>query len=106
MIDGVWQINFNGRWYVMSEIGLEPTLDDGEEKVEDGMVWGKYHGCWYEVREARLDYFPFADLIDDEFLDLYYDVYYEKIDGVWHINFNGRRYVMSEIGRGPDWIYY
>ena len=41
-----------------------------EEKVEDGMVWIKYGEHWYPEREATLD-FPFADLNDDEFLDLY-----------------------------------
>ena len=75
MIDGVWQINFNGRWYVMSELGLEPTLDNGEEKVEDGVVWIKWNGCWYSGEEARLDYFPFADLDDDDFADLYMDTW-------------------------------
>jgi hypothetical protein len=80
MIDGVWNINFNGRWYVMSDIGLQPTLDDGEEKVEDGVVWIKWNGCWYPGEEARLDYFPFAELDNDEFLDLYmdYDDDYEE----------------------------
>jgi hypothetical protein len=76
MIDGVMQINFNGRWYVMSEIGLEPMHEgDFEEKVEDGIVFIKCDGHWYPEREAVLNYFPFADLTDDDFLDLY-NVYY------------------------------
>ena len=41
-----------------------------EEKVEDGMVWIKYGEHWYPEREAPPD-FPFADLTDDEFTDLY-----------------------------------
>ena len=81
LIDGVWQINFNGRWYVMSDLGLHPTLDDGEEKVEDGVVWMKWNGCWYEGEAATLDYFPFADLTDEDFADLYadYDDYEEPV---------------------------
>ena len=72
MIDGVMQINFNGRWYVMSEIGLDPMWEgDFEEKVEDGTVFVQWNGNWYPEREAVLDYFPFSDLTDEDFIDLY-----------------------------------
>jgi len=81
MIDGVMQINFNGRWYVMSEIGLDPMWEgDFEEKVEDGTVFVQWGGHWYPAHEAVLDYFPFASLTDEDFLDLYYDLYYEQPD--------------------------
>ena len=72
VIDGVWQINFNGRWYVMDEIGLIPAIyTDYEEVVEDGMEWINFGGHWYPGLET-LD-FPFADLSDDELNALYDD---------------------------------
>jgi hypothetical protein len=81
MIDGVMQINFNGRWYVMSEIGLDPMWEgDFEEKVEDGTVFVQWNGNWYPEREAVLDYFPFSDLTDEDFIDLYdnQELYYNQ----------------------------
>ena len=76
MIDGVMQINLNGRWYVMSEIGLDPLWEgDFEEKVEDGTVFVQWGGHWYPERDVVLDYFPFSSLTDEDFLDLYYDYY-------------------------------
>ena len=49
-----------------------------EEKVEDGMVWIKYGGHWYPEREAPLD-FPFADLNDDEFYNLFADLDFNNL---------------------------
>ena len=74
MIDGAWNINFNGRWYVMEEIGLIPAIyTDCEVKVEDGMEWIGIGGHWYPGHDVALDYFPFADLSDDELNALYDD---------------------------------
>jgi len=70
MIDGVQMVAFQGCWYPLYED--EPDYD---EKVEDGMVMVLVNGHWYPVTEAVQDNFPFADLTDYEFLNLYYDHY-------------------------------
>lgn len=76
VIDGVWQINLNGRWYVMDEIGLIPAIyTDYEEVVEDGAEWINFGGHWYPGLETPD--IPFADLTDDEMNALYDDLTYE-----------------------------
>ena len=51
---------------------------DIEEKVEDGMVWIKFGEHWYPEREAPPD-FPFADLNDDEFYNLFADLNFNNL---------------------------
>ena len=71
---------FASNTYLYTVEHMEYELNfECEEKVEDGMVWIKYGEHWYPEREATLD-FPFADLNDDEFLDLYTPSELEKLE--------------------------
>lgn len=67
-----------------------------EEKVEDGMVYIKFKGCWYASHDAVLDYFPFADLDNDELYNLNPKItYYKDGDNLWY-KFQGEWYLYTD----------
>ena len=45
-----------------------------EEKVEDGMVWIKFQGCWYPIYEDEPDY---DEKVENGMIMIF-------VDGEWH----------------------